>query len=356
MLHGSFGGGEPSQKHYGCDVKLSYGNYSCTFEALDKPVICSSVASVLRGPWAEELRRLNIQISDSVTSSPIEVLIGSDIAGKLYTSRRHILQCGLVAVESMLGWTLMGKIPLENPQRLSMTSISLLTNHVSIANLWELDVLGIKDPAEKRTWEETAIAAKELFPRTVKVDLDGRYEEITEACPRKKAYYLPHRPVIKPNSVTTKIRPVFDPSAKEKDLKTFIEESSILMEQCRFDLRGWEYPNQVRAVHLELCNSLSTSDFIQALRRFIARRGRPKTVYSDNGTNFVGTNNAFARLDFGKIAEIFGVERIQWRFNPQTATWWGGFWEDLVGVLKQLLRKVLGRASLDYESLATLTS
>ncbi|ERL91391.1 hypothetical protein D910_08723 [Dendroctonus ponderosae] len=87
------------------------------------------------------------------------------------------------------------------------------------------------------------------------------------------------------------------------------------MAQGKFGLRGWEYANQLRAVHLELCSSLSTSDFIQALRRFIARRGRPKTIYSDNGTNSVGTDNAFARLDFGKIAESFGVERIQWRFR-----------------------------------------
>ncbi|XP_023310053.1 uncharacterized protein LOC108904648 [Anoplophora glabripennis] len=109
-----------------------------------------------------------------------------------------------------------------------------------------------------------------------------------------------------------------------------------------------------RAVHLELCRSLSTADFMQALRRFIARRGRPKTIYSDNGTNFVGTENAFSLVDFQKIAEHSSAERIRWRFNPPTAAWWGGFWERLVGVLKQLLRKMLGRSSLDYESLATV--
>ncbi|XP_072400943.1 uncharacterized protein [Diabrotica undecimpunctata] len=109
-----------------------------------------------------------------------------------------------------------------------------------------------------------------------------------------------------------------------------------------------------RAVHLELCTALSVVSFMQALRRFIARRGRPKTIYSDNGTNFVGTENAFLRVGFEKIAESSSVERIQWRFNPPTAAWWGGFWERLVGVLKQLLRKVLGQASLDYESLMTV--
>ncbi|XP_031337212.1 uncharacterized protein LOC116166396 [Photinus pyralis] len=109
-----------------------------------------------------------------------------------------------------------------------------------------------------------------------------------------------------------------------------------------------------RAVHLEICTALSVVSFMQALRRFIARRGRPKTIYSDNGTNFVGTENAFSRVNFEEIAESSGIERIQWRFNPPTAAWWGGFWERLVGVLKQLLRKVLGRSSLDYESLMTV--
>ncbi|KAJ8939437.1 hypothetical protein NQ318_010621 [Aromia moschata] len=38
-----------------------------------------------------------------------------------------------------------------------------------------------------------------------------------------------------------------------------------------------------------LTTSLSTASFMQAFRRFVARRGRPKVIYSDNGTNFAGT-------------------------------------------------------------------
>ncbi|KAJ8951485.1 hypothetical protein NQ318_000180, partial [Aromia moschata] len=109
-----------------------------------------------------------------------------------------------------------------------------------------------------------------------------------------------------------------------------------------------------RAVHLELTTSLSTASFMQAFRRFVARRGRPKVIYSDNGTNFVRTENAFSRLNWVQITEETAVQRITWRFNPPAAPWWGGFWERIVGVLKVLLRKTLGRASLYYEELLTL--
>ena len=43
-----------------------------------------------------------------------------------------------------------------------------------------------------------------------------------------------------------------------------------------------------RAVHIEVVNSLDTEACLAAITRFIARRGRPATMISDNGTNFVG--------------------------------------------------------------------
>ena len=109
-----------------------------------------------------------------------------------------------------------------------------------------------------------------------------------------------------------------------------------------------------RAVHLELIQSLSTEAFLLALRRFIARRGRPPTIYSDNGTNFVGAENAFQSLDWKIIVAKAIIERIEWKFNPPTAAWWGGWWERLIRLLKQLLKRVLGRASLHYEELMTV--
>ena len=44
----------------------------------------------------------------------------------------------------------------------------------------------------------------------------------------------------------------------------------------------------VKAVHLELVSDLTTNAFIASFRRFIARRGKPSTMWSDHSTNFVG--------------------------------------------------------------------
>ena len=42
-----------------------------------------------------------------------------------------------------------------------------------------------------------------------------------------------------------------------------------------------------RAIHLELLTDQTTEGFIKSLKHFIARRGRPTKVYSDNGRSFV---------------------------------------------------------------------
>jgi hypothetical protein len=47
----------------------------------------------------------------------------------------------------------------------------------------------------------------------------------------------------------------------------------------------------VRAIHIELIESLDISSFINALRRFLALRGPVAQLRSDCGTNFVGARN-----------------------------------------------------------------
>lgn len=45
------------------------------------------------------------------------------------------------------------------------------------------------------------------------------------------------------------------------------------------------------ALHLELMSDFPKYASLAALNRFIARRWKPRNIFSDNGTTFVGTFN-----------------------------------------------------------------
>ncbi|GFW95066.1 integrase catalytic domain-containing protein [Trichonephila clavipes] len=83
-------------------------------------------------------------------------------------------------------------------------------------------------------------------------------------------------------------------------------------------------------------------------------RGRPRIIYSDNGTNFRGAYNELIDIDWNKVSRYAEIQRITWKFIPPTAAWWGGFWERLVRTVKELLRRTLGKAIFTYEELLTI--
>ena len=73
-------------------------------------------------------------------------------------------------------------------------------------------------------------------------------------------------------------------------------------------------------VHLEVTTSLSTQDFMHALRRFAATYGIPRRILSDNGRNFQGANRCLE--DFYNSTEgrkFIEMHKIEWRF--QTPGW-----------------------------------
>ena len=49
-----------------------------------------------------------------------------------------------------------------------------------------------------------------------------------------------------------------------------------------------------RAIHIEVSHSMDSDAFLMALHRFMARRGKPQKLFSDNGTNFVAANEELA--------------------------------------------------------------
>lgn len=70
-----------------------------------------------------------------------------------------------------------------------------------------------------------------------------------------------------------------------------------------------------RACHIEIVSSLTTTSFLDTLKRFVSRRGLPKTIFSDNGRTFVGVKN-YLNLKSPDIQEYSSSEGISWRFEP----------------------------------------
>lgn len=114
----------------------------------------------------------------------------------------------------------------------------------------------------------------------------------------------------------------------------------------------------VRAIHLEVVESLESDSFLMALRRFIARRGNVKLIRSDNGTNFVGAEaelrSTIKDWNQEKIHGALLQKHIRWLFNPPTSSHFGGVWERCIRTVRKTLKGLLNQQTMTTEVLRTL--
>ncbi|XP_037931719.1 uncharacterized protein LOC119666509 [Teleopsis dalmanni] len=113
----------------------------------------------------------------------------------------------------------------------------------------------------------------------------------------------------------------------------------------------------IRAVHIEIAHSLSTDSCLMCLRNFIARRGEPITIYSDNATNFHGVENVLRKelknIDSSVMQHKLAHQGIDWKFNPPAAPHMGGAWERLIRTIKTVLYQISPSQRFTDESLRT---
>ncbi|UYV74863.1 hypothetical protein LAZ67_12001455 [Cordylochernes scorpioides] len=164
----------------------------------------------------------------------------AEIAGKLLAGEHRKLPSGLVEVQTRLGWTLMGNFPAteEETSFNGLCTTTLLTS--DLENIWRLEAIDCKGRYQVALpWirkrevltDNRDVAEKRLANLRKYLENTGKlteYEDILERWLRNKTiemvtdneregvHYLPFRPVFKENSLTTKIRPVFDASARKK--------------------------------------------------------------------------------------------------------------------------------------------
>ena len=114
----------------------------------------------------------------------------------------------------------------------------------------------------------------------------------------------------------------------------------------------------IRAVHLEVASSLDTGSFVNALRRFIARRGQPELIRSDNGGNFVKgekeLREAVKEWNQSQSHDFLLQNNIKWMFNPPTGSHHGGVWERCIRTTRKVIKAVMKEQVLDDEGINTL--
>ncbi|UYV69015.1 KLHL10 [Cordylochernes scorpioides] len=237
-------------------------------EALEETIICGNISPVETGPRQWELDKKGITLTKvDNNKTEIDILIGGDYYGQLLTGKIEQLAGGLTAIQTVLGWTLIGNTSSERPETSAQMVITLLTTQQRVASLWELETIGIRDPTEVIPVKEKNVLMQEKFREKICRGHDGHYllslpwkegigtipnnleiakrrleamtqkltqkgqfvpydevfrswfrenliEEVDREDIRPTGHYLPHRPIYKVQSQTTPIRPVYDASCK----------------------------------------------------------------------------------------------------------------------------------------------
>ena len=106
---------------------------------------------------------------------------------------------------------------------------------------------------------------------------------------------------------------------------------------------------------------MSTSAFINALRRFIAIRGKFSEIRSDCGSNFIGatskSENGTVNVEDCTIRHFLLDKGIKWIFNAPHSSHMGGSWERMIGVTRRILDAMLRDVStkdITHDVLTTL--
>ncbi|KAI5638994.1 pao retrotransposon peptidase domain-containing protein [Phthorimaea operculella] len=298
--------------------------YEMTMTALEKKTCCGPIPRLQDNhSLLAKLKANNIVLSDCGPESPeIGLLIGSDYSGAIRTSESLTLEePNLIVVKTKLGWTLQGPVRDANVANYSLT----LANNIQIQNLWELEAIGINDPAETISRAKEESEAMDSFLEKVKINEEGRYEvdlpwkasnskllnnkelaekrltsttkkllkldefdsydkvfrewldleiiEKVDDVEDNSGHYLSHHAVIKESSLTSRVRPVFNASAKDKNgnsLNSLLDKGINLLDLImnlviQFRLRAIGITSDIKKAFLQISLKPEDRNFLKFL-------------------------------------------------------------------------------------------
>ena len=235
-------------------------------------------------------------------------------------------------------WRCNGRIPGYNP-------IFLPKNNRLVASL-------IQQSHEKTLHGGVSMTLSDMRKRYWVPKLRSQVKKIVHQCNRCKRHRV--KPLPSPGK---SMLPKFRAQLSQPFAFTGVDFAGPIIYKIKKSTFGKSYVAlftcaSTRAVHLKLCKDMSALEFKRTMKEFVARRGLPQVMVSDNGRTFVATNKWMKTLVKNEdLMNFLAVRRIKWKFNLSRAAWWGGFFERLVGIMKRSLSKTIGRKLLTFPEL-----
>ena len=362
------------------------------------PLICQPLTTQPIDICKERYRHLaGLDLADANQGKDdlmeVDLLIGSDYYWWFATGETRRGEDGPVAVCTKLGWVLSGTLLMEEA---CSTAHNFLTTHVLridatpstqdpldevLHSFWNLESLGVDLKADSVLEEftqtvqfkngryEVSLPWKSSHPMLPdnyllsKKRLDGlvkrlrhdpevlrEYDSIIqsqrsqgiveEVDPQEESangqiHYLPHHAVVRRDKSTTKVRVVYDASARS----TGCSLNECLHKGPKFDQKILDILIRFRTYKIAL-----TADIEKAF-----------LMVSDNGKTFKTASKTIkAMMQHEEVQHYLSGVGVQWTFNLARAPWWGGVFERMIRMTKRCLKKIVGRARLTLDELTTL--
>ena len=279
-----------------------------TIQAVQVPVICAPLVRPRVNTNQLHPSFDHVELADRTFSSEsplqIDLLVGQDQYWSLMRAGLIRSAEGLVAQETVFGWVMSGLaegtpgVVGGGPAGLAMLTMSgMAWCPPSVGDMWSLEGFGLGDEVENSVLKESNqgvrfddMSQRYVVRLPVKVDmisklmdnraaaesrlaalnrrlgrdpeLQERYNAVLQEMEddgvisqvppeqmvsEQRTFYLPHRPVVKAGSVSTKVRPVFDASAKGPNglsLNDCVEVGPALMpylQEVLIRFRRWRF-------------------------------------------------------------------------------------------------------------------
>ena len=246
------------QDEHGSDQSL----FATEVPVICAPLVCPEVPQSVLTSFGELSMAWDYTLSSEIK---VDILVGLDSYWKFV--KPQITGCsveGLMAQSTVFGWVLFGSVPVSQmtPPVMSHPMLCLTVSEQSVKSFWELESIGIspdkedsvltrfendlrqvegryevtlpwKSGARERLLDNQKLARYRLDSLRRRLERDPplklRYDAaIQEMCDTSiveevpvdemacehPVFYMPHRPVVRESAVSTKVRPVFDASAK----------------------------------------------------------------------------------------------------------------------------------------------